>query len=148
MRTAYINAMLPFGSGGMLIEGGLIQAVGGAVTAHSVSDAVLVDCKGHHLLPGLIDMRVFTGEPGSEYRETLASASAAAAAGGVTTMIVMPNTMPVIDNAAMVDYVLRRARDTAKVRVLPMAAITQGTKGEFMAEIDHEKRRQWRRAGN
>ena len=78
---------------------------------------------------------MFTGEPGSEYRETLASASEAAAAGGVTTMIVMPNTNPVIDDAAMVDFILRRARDTAKVRVAPMASITKGAKGTELAEI-------------
>jgi dihydroorotase len=86
-------------------------------------------------LPGLIDMRVFTGEPGSEYRETLATASDAAAAGGVTTIITMPNTTPVIDDVAMVDFILRRARDTAKVHVAPMAAITKGTRGEQLAEI-------------
>jgi dihydroorotase len=95
----------------------------------------VTDCKGKLLIPGLIDMRVFTGEPGSEYRETLASASEAAAAGGITTMIVMPNTQPVIDDAAIVDYVLRRARDTASVRVAPMAAITKGLGGELMCEI-------------
>ncbi len=80
-------------------------------------------------------MRVFTGEPGTEYRETLASASEAAAAGGVTTMIVMPNTQPVIDDAAIVDFIMRRARDTASVRVAPMAAITKGLGGELMTEI-------------
>ena len=86
-------------------------------------------------MPGLIDMRVFTGEPGNEHRETLASASAAAAAGGVSTMIVMPNTDPVIDDAAIVDFILRRARDTAIVRIAPMAAITKGLGGESMTEI-------------
>ena len=80
-------------------------------------------------------MRVFTGEPGNEHRETLASASAAAAAGGVTTMIVMPSTDPVIDDAALVDFILRRARDTAIVRVAPMAAITKGMNGVLMTEI-------------
>jgi dihydroorotase len=80
-------------------------------------------------------MRVFTGEPGTEYRETLASASEAASAGGVTTMIVMPNTQPIVDDAAIVDFILRRARDTALVRVAPMAAITKGLGGELMTEI-------------
>ncbi|MBI3671877.1 MAG: dihydroorotase, partial [Rhizobiales bacterium] len=99
------------------------------------SGAAVIDCAGLTLIPGLIDMRVFTGEPGTEYRETLASASEAAAAGGVTTMIVMPNTLPVIDDAAIVDFILRRARDTALVRVAPMAAITKGLAGEAMTEI-------------
>ena len=122
--------------GGLLIEDGWILAAGPAVTRDSVgSNAEIRDCRGKTIIPGLIDMRVFTGEPGSEYRETLASASEAAAAGGVTTMIVMPNTMPVIDDAAMVDFVTRRARDTALVRVAPMAAISKGLAGEALAEV-------------
>jgi dihydroorotase len=124
------------GPGGVLIEGGYILAAGKDVTAQSVGAAThMVDCGGKVIMPGLVDMRVSTGEPGSEYRETLASASHAAAAGGVTTMIVLPTTEPVIDDAAIVDYVLRRARDTASVRVLPMAAMTKGLKGEMMSEI-------------
>ncbi len=121
--------------GGVLMEGGWILAAGPSVTRDSVGNgAAVTDAKGCLVLPGLIDMRVFTGEPGSEYRENLASASEAAAAGGVTTMIVMPNTQPVIDDAAIVDYVMRRARDTASVRVAPMAAITKGLAGELLAE--------------
>jgi dihydroorotase len=141
-RRAYVNAhvLAPMqglnGNGGILVEDGWILAVGKEVTRESVgTTSSIVDCKGRLLMPGLVDMRVFTGEPGSEYRETLASASEAAAAGGVTTIIVMPNTQPVIDDAAIVDYVLRRARDTAKIRVAPMAAITKGLAGEHMAEI-------------
>ena len=87
-------------------------------------------------------MRVFTGEPGTEYRETLATASEAAAAGGVTTMIVMPNTNPVIDDAAIVDFILRRARDTAIVRVAPMAALTKG-----LARRNHDRDRRAKEAG-
>ncbi len=141
-RRAYVNAHLISpqqglnGVGGLLVEDGLILAVGPQVTAEMVGAATAItDCKGKLLIPGLIDMRVFTGEPGSEYRETLATASEAAAAGGVTTMIVMPNTQPVIDDAAIVDYILRLARDTALVRVHPMAAITKGLHGELMSEI-------------
>ena len=142
IRRAYLNAHVVApqqglnGIGGVLIEDGLILAAGPQVTREMVGVATQVtDCKGKLLIPGLIDMRVFTGEPGSEYRETLASASEAAAAGGVTTMIVMPNTQPVIDDAAIVDYILRLARDTALVRVAPMAAITKGLNGELMCEI-------------
>ncbi|WP_081910198.1 dihydroorotase [Thermopetrobacter sp. TC1] len=140
-RRAFINARLVDpasgyeGPGGVLIENGLIRAAGPEVTADAVGDAALVDCRGLILLPGLIDMRVFTGEPGYEHRETLRTASLAAAAGGVTSMIVMPDTDPVIDDAALVDFILRRARDTAIVRVAPMAAITRGLKGETMSEI-------------
>ena len=120
MRRAYLNATLASGFGGLLIENGVVLAAGKDVTNANVGAAEIVDLAGKMLLPGVIDMRVFTGEPGSEHRETLASASDAAAAGGVTTMIVMPNTDPVIDDAAMVDFILRRARDTTKVRVAPM----------------------------
>ncbi len=141
-RRAYVNATIVApaqglnGPGGILIDDGWILAVGPKVTRESAgSGTTVIDCSGLTLVPGLIDMRVFTGEPGSEYRETLASASEAAAAGGVTTMIVMPNTQPVMDDAAIIDFVLRRARDTASVRVAPMAAITKGLAGELMTEI-------------
>jgi dihydroorotase len=141
-RRAYVNANIVApaqglnGKGGILIEDGWILAVGPKVTRDSAgSGTTVIDCSGLTLIPGLIDMRVFTGEPGTEYRETLASASEAAAAGGVTTMIVMPNTQPIVDDAAIVDFILRRARDTALVRVAPMAAITKGLGGELMTEI-------------
>jgi dihydroorotase len=141
-RKAFVNAHILSpregldGKGGLLFEDGWILGVGASVTRDSVGAATeVVDCKGRHIIPGLVDMRVFTGEPGSEYRESLASASEAAAAGGVTTIVVMPDTKPVIDDAAIVDYILRRARDTALVRVLPMAALTKGMAGEALSEI-------------
>ena len=142
-RRAYLNANYRGagaralnGEGGILIDDGWILAVGPKVTKETIGVGTQIfDCTGLTLIPGLIDMRVFTGEPGTEYRETLATASEAAAAGGVTTMIVMPNTQPVIDDAALVDFILRRARDTAMVRVAPMAAITKGLAGEMMSEI-------------
>ena len=74
-------------------------------------------------------MRAFIGEPGAEHRETIASASAAAAAGGVTTLVARPDTNPPVDDPAVVDFILRRARDAAKVRVLPTAALTKGLQG-------------------
>lgn len=142
MRRLLINAHLIDkasgldAKGGVLVDDGRIVAVGPQVTAANASPGTKPeDCKGRLLIPGLIDMRVFTGEPGNEHRETLASASHAAAAGGVTTMIVMPDTNPVVDDAAIVDFILRRARDTAVVRVAPMAAISKGLKGEQMSEI-------------
>ena len=122
--------------GGLLIIDGLIADLGGAVTRASVpADAEIIDCAGDMVAPGLIDMRAFVGEPGAEHRETMASASAAAAAGGVTTMVAMPDTHPVVDDPAVVDFIKRRARDTARVRVLPSAAITKGLKGHEIAEI-------------
>ena len=122
--------------GGLLMIDGLIADLGGAVTRDSVpADAEIIDCAGDMVAPGLIDMRAFVGEPGAEHRETMASASAAAAAGGVTTMVAMPDTHPVVDDPAVVDFIKRRARDTSRVRVLPSAAITKGLKGLEIAEI-------------
>ena len=89
----------------------------------------MVDCRGAIVAPGLVDMRVFVGEPGAEHRETFASAGQAAAAGGVTTIITMPDTDPVIDDVALVDFIGRRARDETAIRVHPMAAITKGLEG-------------------
>ena len=122
--------------GGLLIENGKIADVGPRLFNDAdPNDPEVIDCKGLVLAPGLIDMRVFTGEPGSEHRETLESASRAAAAGGVTTMVVMPNTDPVIDEPSLVDFIKRRAAATASVRVLPMAALTKNLGGEVMTEI-------------
>ena len=121
--------------GGVLVAGGMIAAVGADVTRDQVgAGATVVDCGGDVVSPGLIDMRVFVGEPGAEFRETIATASAAAAAGGVTTIIALPDTHPPIDDPAVVDFLRRRARDTARVRVLPSAALTKGLGGKEIAE--------------
>ncbi|MBV8977512.1 MAG: dihydroorotase [Alphaproteobacteria bacterium] len=122
--------------GGLLVENGRIADLGPRLFNDSdPKDPEVIDCKGLILAPGLIDMRVFTGEPGSEHRETLESASLAAAAGGVTTIVVMPNTDPVIDEPSLVDFIHRRAAATARVRVAPMAALTRRLAGETMTEI-------------
>jgi dihydroorotase len=122
--------------GGLLVENGRIADIGPRLFNDSdPRDPEVIDCKGLVLAPGLIDMRVLTGEPGSEHRETLESAGRAAAAGGVTTMVVMPNTDPVIDEPSLVDYIKRRAEATSRVRVLPMGALTKGLAGEVMTEI-------------
>jgi len=140
-RCAYVNARLfdPSSNldetGGLLVVQGRIGDIGAHVTATQPPDTDVVDCKGHLLIPGLVDMQVFTGEPGFEHLETLASASEAAAAGGVTTIICNPNTQPVIDNVAIVDFIQRCARDTAIVNVHPMAALTRGLGGVEMTEI-------------
>jgi dihydroorotase len=144
--TVFINARLvdPASNrdepGGLLVKDGLIADLGSHLRRNAPAGAEVIDCKGHVLAPGLIDAQVFTGEPGSEHRETLKTASYAAAAGGVTTMIVMPDTQPVIDQVSLVDFVLRRARDNALVNVHPMAAMTKGLKGEEMTELGLLKR--------
>ena len=122
--------------GGLLIEDGCISALGSDVTAQSMpAGTQLHDCGGNVIAPGLIDMRAFMGEPGAEHRETLRTASAAAAVGGVTTIICMPDTTPAIDDPAVVDFLMRRARDTSLVRVHPAAALTKGLDGREMTEI-------------
>ena len=121
--------------GHVLVRDGLIHDVAWGSLAGVPDGAETIACGGHVLSPGLIDLRAFVGEPGAEHRETLASASAAAAAGGVTTLVCMPDTNPVIDGPAIVDFVLRRARDTACVNVLPAAAITKGLAGQEMTEF-------------
>ena len=122
--------------GGVLALEGRIAALGPQVTRDfAPPDARVIDCGGDVVSPGLIDMRAFVGEPGAEHRETIATASAAAAAGGVTTILARPDTTPPVDDPAVVDFILRRARDTAKVRVLPCAALTKGLLGREIAEI-------------
>ncbi len=95
----------------------------------------MIDCGGAIVAPGLVDMRVFIGEPGAEHRETVASAASAAAAGGVTSIVVMPDTDPVIDDVALVDFIARRARDEADIHVHPAAALTKGLAGREMTEL-------------
>jgi dihydroorotase len=122
--------------GGILVVDGIIRDVGGGVTETGLpSHAQIIDCGGDVIAPGLVDLCAFVGEPGAEHRETIASASAAGAAGGVTTIIARPDTNPPIDDPAVVDFLLRRARDTGRVRVLPAAALTKGLKGEEIAEV-------------
>src|SRR5467141_280571 len=122
--------------GDLLLADGVIREAKRGIGALPISENTeVIDCKGKVVAPGLIDMRAFVGEPGAEYRETIASASQAAAAGGVTTIVSQPDTTPAIDDPAIVDFILRRARDTSIVHVQPMAALTKGLRGEEMAEI-------------
>lgn len=144
--TVFINARLvdpatnKDAPGGLLVKDGLIADLGAHLRRNAPDGVEVVDCKGHVLAPGLIDAQVFTGEPGFEHRETLKTASHSAAAGGVTTMVVMPETNPVIDTVALVDFIQRRARDNALVHVHTMAAATKGLNGEEISEIGLLKR--------
>ncbi len=122
--------------GTVVVENGRIAAAGAAALNQGTPEgAVVIDCAGKAVIPGLVDGRVFVGEPGAEHRETLASASLAAAAGGVTSFVMMPDTDPVIDDIALVEFVLRTARDTACVNVHPAAAITKNLDGREMTEF-------------
>jgi dihydroorotase len=122
--------------GDLLLADGVVREAKKGIGAAGVPEGTeVIDCRGKLVAPGLVDTRAFIGEPGAGYRETFASASQAAAAGGVTTIICQPATSPTIDDPATVDFVLRRARDTAIVHVHPMAAITKGLAGEEMTEI-------------
>ena len=122
--------------GHVLVENGLIaDIVWGSAAPGRPGGVQSLDCGGQVLAPGLVDMRAFVGEPGAEHRETLKTASEAAAAGGVTTIVCMPDTNPVIDDPAIVDFVERRARDTAVVHVHPAAALTKGLEGREMTEM-------------
>jgi dihydroorotase len=122
--------------GALLVMGGRIADLGDGVTRDCAPEgARIIDCAGDVVAPGLVDMQAFVGEPGAEHRETIATASAAAAAGGVTTIIASPETRPAVDDPAVVDFVLRRARDTGRVRVLPMAALTRGCEGREISEF-------------
>ncbi len=124
------------GPGDVLIADGLVREMRRGIGAAGVPEGTdIVNCGGKIVAPGLVDMRAFVGEPGYSHRETFASASQAAASGGITTIICQPDTEPVIDNSATVDFVLRRARDTAIVNIHPMAALTKGLAGHEMTEI-------------
>ncbi|HEV7982347.1 MAG TPA: dihydroorotase, partial [Xanthobacteraceae bacterium] len=124
------------GPGDVLIADGVIRDSRRGIGAAGVPEGTdIINCAGMIVAPGLIDMRAFVGEPGASHRETFASASQAAATGGITTIICQPDTSPVIDNSATVDFILRRARDTAIVNIHPMAALTKGLRGEEMTEI-------------
>ncbi|MDQ8726253.1 dihydroorotase [Bradyrhizobium sp. LHD-71] len=122
--------------GDVLIADGIIRDARRGIGAAGVPEGTdIINCGGKVVAPGLIDMCAFAGEPGANHRETFESASAAAAASGITTIVCRPDTSPAIDNSATVDFVLRRARDTAVVNVQPMAALTKGLRGEEMTEI-------------
>ncbi len=123
-------------TGTIVVKDGRIAAAGKAAQNQGAPEgAEIVDGAGLVAAPGLVDARVFVGEPGAEHRETLESASRAAASGGITTFIMMPDTDPVIDDIALVEYVLKTARDKALVHVHPAAALTKGLAGTEMTEF-------------
>src|SRR3954452_16763659 len=124
------------GPGALIVTEGVIADVARGQDLGALSkDIEVIDGRGALLLPGLIDIRVKTGEPGTETKETLKSAALAAAAGGVTSIVLQPDTQPVVDEPSVVDFILRRARDIELVNVYPAGAATKAAGDDRMAEI-------------
>ncbi len=142
-KKYFLNANIvdPFNSidevGGIIIdEKGKIEAVGKKVNKNNISDREkFTDLKGKYLFPGLVDMRVFVGEPGYEYKENFKTLSNAALSGGVTSVVTMPNTSPIIDNVSIVDFLKRRGRDKSKINIYPSASMTQNLESKNMTEF-------------
>ena len=121
----------------IIIEQGTIVEVrpGGTGKEKEHGAEQIIDARGKIVVPGLIDMHVHLREPGHEYKETIRTGCRAAAAGGFTALACMPNTQPVNDNQSVTEYILDRARREGCVTVFPVGAITQGLKGEALAEM-------------
>lgn len=141
-RIAYLNARLldPASgldaTGALLVEDGRIADFGPHLFrtgAPSVNE--VVDCRGKCLAPGLIDARVQLREPGEEHKETIASASVAASHGGITTMVQLPNTMPVIDDVSVLEFVARRSRELKRTKIFCYGALTKGLQGKEISEL-------------
>ncbi|MEO1776820.1 MAG: dihydroorotase [Pseudomonadota bacterium] len=137
MRLIFTNARIIDpesgydGPGSLLVEDGVLA---GLERSDSQPGGMALDCRGKVLAPGLVDMRVFVGEPGARHRESFRSAGAAAAAGGVTTFVAQPDTQPALDDPALVQFALSRATATAPVRVHAMGALTRALEGREMTE--------------
>ncbi|WP_175869071.1 dihydroorotase [Bartonella gabonensis] len=122
--------------GTVIVENGRIIAAGKeALNQGTPAGAKVINAQNKAILPGLVDARVFVGEPGNENCETIASASQAAAAGGITSFLMMPDTHPVIDNVALVQFIKRTAGEMSSVNIYPVAAITQGFNGQEITEF-------------
>ena len=117
---------------------GWLRVDGGQITdldAGKTPDSDAIDCGGKCLAPGIVDIGVKVCEPGERHKESYRTAGLAAAAGGVTTIVTRPDTLPAIDSPETLEFVARRAREVANVRMEPMAALTKGRDGREMVEI-------------
>ncbi|GAA4664149.1 dihydroorotase [Bartonella pachyuromydis] len=122
--------------GTVIVENGRITVAGKEALNQGVPEgAEIINAQNKAILPGLVDAQVFVGEPGNEERETIATASQAAAAGGVTSFLMMPDTHPIIDNRALVEFITRTAQEISLVNIYPVAAITQGFNGQEITEF-------------
>ena len=119
--------------GDLLVRGGLIADLGPGLGRPDGATVIAED--GAILCPGLVDMRAALGEPGYEYRETIASAAEAAAAGGITTLAALPDSLPAIDDPALVRLLRARGEETGSLTIVPYGAVTAGCRGEELAEL-------------
>jgi dihydroorotase len=140
--TAYINARIvdPVADteyvGAILISDGKIADFGPNLFASGAPYGIQsVDCGGLHLAPGIVDTRVHTGEPGEEHKETLESAGIAAAVGGITSLVLLPDNDPPFDDASLIEFVARRARQVKLTNMYAYGALTAGLEGKELAEI-------------
>ena len=139
----FINARIIDPSQSMDEEGSLIlndkgkvKAIGKNVKKTDANkDAEIIDLKGNVLIPGLVEMKAFVGEPGFEYKENFRTLSQASLSGGVTSVVTMPNTNPIIDNVSIVDFLKRRGRDKSKINIFPTASLTKNLEGTNMTEF-------------
>ena len=142
-KKYFINANIvdPYNSineiGGLIIgESGKIEGIGKKVNSNNIpSREKVIDLNKKYIFPGLVDMRVFVGEPGFEYKENFKTLSNAALSGGVTSVVTMPNTDPIIDNVSIVDFLKRRGRDKSKINIYPTASLTKSVEGTNMTEF-------------
>jgi|TARA_B100001093_G_scaffold398410_1_gene385742 dihydroorotase len=123
-------------NGSILIDvKGKIKAIGKNVKKTDAPSAEVIDVKNNIVIPGIVDMKAFVGEPGYEYKENFRTLSQAALSGGVTSVVTMPNTKPIIDNVSMVDFIIRRGRDKASINLFPCASLTREIGGTEMSEF-------------
>ena len=116
-------------------KNGKVKAIGKNVAKKDHPKAEVIDVKKNLVIPGVVDMKAFVGEPGFEYKENFRTLSQAALAGGVTSIVTMPNTKPIIDNVSMVDFIMRRGRDKSKINLFPCASLTKQMEGKLMTEF-------------
>lgn len=120
----------------LLIRDGKVETIDESISAENVET---FDATGLIVAPGFIDLHVHLREPGFEYKETIESGARAAVAGGFTSVCCMPNTKPVNDNSSVTNFIIEQARKAGLANVFPIGAITQGSKGEHLAEIGEMK---------